>query len=195
MLKLPEYARRMGISRAQAHKLWVEGNLPHPAQKVGPRTILVDVPPDFGLNKPEQRTVVYARVSTPGRTEALNQQKLRILEYCAANSIKVDEIITETASGMNPNRRKLNKILKDPTIGTIVVEHRESLTRFNYELIESALKGREAKIVVVDPEEIEDDLIRDITDVLTSMCSRFYGQRSARARAERAVREACNVDQ
>ena len=36
--------------------------------------------------------------------------------------------------------------------------------------------------------ELEDDLVRDATEVMTSLCARLYGRRSsARRRAERAL--------
>ena len=34
---------------------------------------------------------------------------------------------------------------------------------------------------------MDDDLVRDITEVLTLMCARLYGRRSARRRAESGV--------
>ena len=34
----------------------------------------------------------------------------------------------------------------------------------------------------------DDDLVRDMTQVLTSFCARLYGRRSARNRAEKALR-------
>lgn len=36
-------------------------------------------------------------------------------------------------------------------------------------------------------EEMTDDLVRDMIEVLTSMCARLYGRRGARNRAVRAV--------
>ena len=41
-------------------------------------------------------------------------------------------------------------------------------------------------LVVVEDRGVDDDLVRDVTEVLTSMCVRVYGRRSARRRAERA---------
>ena len=35
--------------------------------------------------------------------------------------------------------------------------------------------------------ELEDDLVRDVTEVKTSLCTRLYGRRCARRRAERAL--------
>jgi predicted site-specific integrase-resolvase len=41
---------------------------------------------------------------------------------------------------------------------------------------------------VVDPAEIEDDLVGAVTEVLTSVCARLYGRRPARTRAIPALR-------
>ena len=45
-------------------------------------------------------------------------------------------------------------------MGTIVVEHRERLSRFGFEYVEAALAGRGARILVMDEGELEDDLVR-----------------------------------
>ena len=41
--------------------------------------------------------------------------------------------------------------------------------------------------MVVDEGELEDDLVRDVTEVMTWLCARLYGKVSARRRAERAL--------
>ena len=79
------------------------------------------------------------------------------------------------------------RLVADRTVGTIVVEHRERLSRFGFEYVEAALAGRGARILVMDEGELEDDLVRDVTEVMTSLCARLYGRRSARRRAERAL--------
>ena len=43
---------------------------------------------------------------------------------------------------------------------------------------------------MVDPGETKDDLVQDMIDVLTGMCARLYGPRSARNRAEKALKAA-----
>ena len=53
----------------------------------------------------------------------------------------------------------------------------------NVEYIEAGLAAMGRGVVVVDPEEVKDDLVQDMIDVLTSMCARLYGRRSARNRA------------
>lgn len=58
----------------------------------------------------------------------------------------------------------------------------------NTELVEAALSAHGRRVVVPDPAEAEDDLVRDMTEILTSFCARLYGRRPARNRAEKALR-------
>lgn len=53
-----------------------------------------------------------------------------------------------------------------------------------------ARPARGGHIVVVDDSEVEDDLVRDMTEVLTSMCARLYGKRGATNRAKKALEAA-----
>lgn len=53
-------------------------------------------------------------------------------------------------------------------------------------------RGRE--LVVVDSAEVDDDLVRDMTEILTSMCARLDGKRAAENRANRALAAAAVAD-
>ena len=91
---------------------------------------------------------------------------------------------------MNGKRPKLRRVLSDPDAKVIVVEHRDRLARFGVEHLEAALGAQGRRTVVADPGETTDDLVRDMIEVLTSMCARLYGRRGARNRAMRALRAA-----
>ena len=91
---------------------------------------------------------------------------------------------------MNDRRRKLNRVLSDPSIGTIIVEHRDRLARMNAGLVESALNAQGRRLIVVDDTELDDDLVRDMTEVLTSFCARLYGRRAAAHKAEAMLKAA-----
>jgi putative resolvase len=69
----------------------------------------------------------------------------------------------------------------------IGVEHGDRLARFGVEHLQAALSAQGRRIVVADPGETTDDLVRDMIEVLTGMCARLYGRRGARNRAMRAV--------
>lgn len=64
------------------------------------------------------------------------------------------------------------------------------LARFGVEYVEAALAAYGRRLVVVEEREVDDDLVRDLTAVLRSMCARLYGRRSARRRARRAIQAA-----
>jgi predicted site-specific integrase-resolvase len=48
-----------------------------------------------------------------------------------------------------------------------------------------AAQGR--RIVVIEPEEMTDDIVRDLHEVIVSICARLYGKRSAKNRAKKAL--------
>ena len=93
----------------------------------------------------------------------------------------------EVGSGMNGSRAKVRRLLADPRVMTVVVEHRDRLGRVNTELVEAALSAHGRRLVVLDDGEGDDDVVRDMVEVLTSLCARLYGRRGARNRALKAV--------
>ncbi|RYQ63622.1 integrase [Bifidobacterium pseudolongum subsp. globosum] len=133
------------------------------------------------------RTVCYARVSSAGQKTDLRRQADRLKAFALSMGVEAPEVVTETGSGMDEHRRRLNRLLADPTVGTIVVEHRDRLARMNFELVENALKAQGRRVIVVDDAELDDDLVRDMTEVLTSFCARLYGRRAAKHRAQAAL--------
>jgi len=111
----------------------------------------------------------------------------RLAAWATAQGLGVTATVSEVGSGLNGSRTKLKRLLADPAVGTVVVEHRERLARFGVEYLEAAMRAQGRRLVVVEDQEVDDDLVRDITEVLTSMCARLYGRRSARRCAERAL--------
>ncbi len=133
---------------------------------------------------------LYARVSAHDQRDELTRQLGRLMSWAADRKLEVTYAVGEVGSGLNGSRPKLRRLLADPKVGTIVVEHRDRLARLGSEYVEAALWGSGRKLVVVDEGEIDDDLVSDMTDVLTTLCARLYGRRSARTRAARALRRA-----
>lgn len=87
-------------------------------------------------------------------------------------------------SGLNGHRARLLRLLGDATVVTIVVEHRDRFPRFGAEYLEAPLSAQGRRLVVVDDGEVDDHLVRDMAEVLTSFCDRLYGRRSAKRGAE-----------
>lgn len=59
--------------------------------------------------------------------------------------------------------------------------------RFGFEYVEAVLMAQGRTVVMIDSAEVHDDLVRDVTEVLTSLGARLYGQRAAANRAKRAL--------
>lgn len=133
------------------------------------------------------RTVCYARVSSGDQKNDLQRQADRLKAFAFNMGVAAPEVVTEVGSGMDDKRRKLNHLLADPTVATIIVEHRDRLARMNAGLIESALEASGRRLIVVDDTDLDDDLARDVTEVLTSFCARLHGRKSAARRAQRAL--------
>jgi len=100
--------------------------------------------------------------------------------------LSISKTVTEIGSGLNGHRPKLMKLLADKSIEAILVEHRDRLMRFGAEYVESALTAEGRRLLVADQGELNDDLVQDMIEVLTSFCAR-YGRRSAKNKAKKAL--------
>ena len=116
----------------------------------------------------------------------MDRQVARLTAWAIERDLAVGQVVCEVGSGLNGKRPGLRRILSDPDAMVIVVEHRDRLARLGVELLEAALSAQGRRIVVADPGETTDDLVRDVIEVLAGMCVRLYGRRGARNRAMRA---------
>lgn len=189
IVNLREWALRQGIHPQTAYRWFREGKLPVPARKMGKLILVGDL---MEANRPTTgQTAVYARVSSSDQKADLDRQVARVVAFATAHGYAVDQVVTEVGSALNGHRRKFLGLLRDPEVTTILVEHRDRFCRFGAEEVEAALAAQGRTLVVVDPSETDDDLVRDATELLTSLCARLYGRRSAANRARRAVELAC----
>jgi predicted site-specific integrase-resolvase len=183
-VNLKEWAQTQGVSYATALRWFKAGKLPVPAYQTG-RLIVIGNPAAAPC---ASATVVYARVSSADRRTDLDRQVARITNWATGRGLSVDRVVTEVGSALNGHGRELLALFRDPSVGTIVVEHRDRFARFGAEYVEAALEASGRRLLVVDPAEVDDDLIRDVTEILTSLGTRLYGRRTAANRAARAVR-------
>ena len=186
-MRLSQWAAQHGMHRMTAWRHYNAGTLPPELQpkKIG-NIVYVLANPDA----PGGRTVGYARVGSAEQKPHLENQANRLWAYAGQNGILLDDVVSEVASGLNDQRPKLRRLLGDPTVHTIIVEHRERLARFGVGMVEAMLQARGGTLIVIDDTEVPDDLVRDMTEILTCFCARLYGKRSAANRARRAMEAA-----
>jgi len=182
-VNLKEWAARNGVGYATARRWFAEGMLPVPARRVGGLILVVD---ESGP-APAGTAVVYARVSSADQKADLDRQVARVTAWATSQGLTVGRVVSETGSALNGHRRKFLALLRDPSVTVIAVEHRDRFARFGAEYVEAALSAQGRRLLVVDPAEVDDDLVRDVTEILTSLCARLYGRRTAADRAARAV--------
>jgi predicted site-specific integrase-resolvase len=188
-VNLKEWAAATGISYATARRRYESGTLPVPTYRLG-RLIMVGEPVTGAATTAAGQTVVYARVSSAEQRADLDRQVARVAVWATGQRLPVDRVVTEVGSALNGRRKKFLVLLRDPAVSTIVVEHRDRFVRFGAEYVEAALAAQGRRLLVVDPAEVDDDLVRDVTEILTSLCARLYGRRAAANRARRAVEAA-----
>ncbi|MGI5135763.1 MULTISPECIES: IS607 family transposase [unclassified Streptomyces] len=182
-MKLSEWARQQGVSYQTAWRWVKDGKMPVPVRQAPSGTWLVDEP----AARPSGRVVAYCRVSSADQEADLDRQAARVVAGANQQGLAVAEVVREVGSGLDGRRRKLHRLLADTSAAVIVVEHRDRLARFGVEHLEAALSASGRQLLVLEAPETTDDLVRDITEVLTWMCAPLYGRRAAKNRAERAV--------
>lgn len=180
-MKLSQYAKKVGVTYKTAWRWYKAGTLD--AYQTPTGMVIVRDP------KSEQpvtgRIALYARVSSADQRTDLERQVQRLRDYAAARGYQVAKEVTEIASGMNDHRPKFLKLLADPSIGTIIVEHRDRGARFGWNYIVALMEVQQRHIETIFPDETKDDLVADFVSIITSMAARIYGRRVSRSKAKR----------
>lgn len=193
MRKLSEYSKLHGVTYRTAYSHFKRG-LISGAYQLPSGTIVI---PDYAkeeVDKPEY-VICYARVSSSENKNNLESQSHRIVSFCNAKGWKVAESIKEIGSGINDNRSKLNKVLKDGIATKIVVEHKDRLTRFGFKYIEELCNKTHCEIVIINNiESQKEDLIQDFVSIITSFCAKIYGQRRSKRKTEKLIKELAEND-
>ena len=184
-MRLSDWGRQYGLEPRTSWQMMKDGRLPDgvEVERVGHRWYVII--PD--TQRPKDRTVLYAHVSSSDQSADLVQQSERLQKFAQKQGWTVDEVVLETGSGLNGQHPKLLRHMRSEGSLRLVVEHQDRLARFGFEMVDAALKGRNGEVVVVENRETDDDLVRDMVEVMTPMCAQIHGKRSARRRAEKAV--------
>ncbi|MBU6515335.1 MAG: IS607 family transposase [Acidobacteriota bacterium] len=183
-MNLSEWAVRQGVHPQTAYRWFREGTSPVPVRQVGRLILVGDLETWISLSG---STVIYARVASADQRGDLDRQVARVTTWATTNGHSIDRVVTEVGSGLNGQRRKFLRLLSDTTVTTIIVEHLDRFARFGSEYVVASLGTNRRRLVVVDDTEVDDDLVRDKTEVVTSFCARLYGRRAAAHRASKTL--------
>jgi putative resolvase len=193
MIKLSKLAKDLGVSKVTLYNWKNEGKIDFIKHKNSNMNFVSFETYNslLGVKQiKEEKVVIYCRVSSSENKSNLDTQKERLISYCNAKGYKVDKVITEIGSGVNDDRPKLIKLLSDNDYTKIVVEHKDRLTRFGFNYLETFTKVLNKEIEVVNNvSSPEEDIVQDFISIITSFCSRIYGKRRSKRKTEQIIKE------
>ena len=145
----------------------------------------------IGKGKTERLTVIYSRVSSRKQKNDLQTQEERIYNWAINNGYKVDMKLQDIKSGMCFTERKdfqkLMSLAATGQLGTLIVENRDRLCRFGFEMIEEMFRKLGAKIIVisnVEDKSYEKELTDDLISIIHYYSMKSYSMRRRLYKAE-----------
>lgn len=142
------------------------------------------LPEDFREIKGKE-IAIYARVSTPKQKKDLENQLSILKQFTNANGyiIKKDYVFSDIASGMNENRKNLNKLLekiKNNEISKLFITNKDRLTRFGFGYFKEFCSLYNVEIIEINETEdksFEAELSEDLIAIIHHFSTKFYGKR------------------
>jgi len=129
-------------------------------------------------------TINYARVSSSDQKEDLVRQIQVLEQFSSANGWQ-HETISDLGSGLNYQKKGLQKLLKrimKGDVGRLVLTHKDRLLRFGSELVFAMCEEFETEVVIVNKSEVEltfeQELVTDMIELITVFSAGLYGARS-----------------
>ena len=185
MVGIGEAATALGVSITTLRRWEREGRLvpEHTAGKHRRYDLAKLKPEIVHAAKDERATVAYARVSSHDQRDDLERQKRLFELYCAQQGWTFD-LVSDLGSGMNYHKKGLKRLLNDilaGRVGRLVITHKDRLLRFGAELVFAICEAKEVEVVILNRGEdttFEDDLAKDVLEIITVFSARLYGSRS-----------------
>ena len=126
----------------------------------------------------EKKNIIYCRVSSKKQIDDLDRQ-VGLLK----SKFNSFDVITDVASGINWKRKGLQTILEyamQRNLGTLVVAHRDRLSRFGFELIKWIVESNGGVLTVLDEcseKSSEQELAEDLLSIVHVFTCKQMGKR------------------
>lgn len=182
LVKIGDAAAMLGVAVSTLRKWETTGEL-LPARKTAGGTRYYDANQLQGLGDADAPTVCYARVSSHDQKDDLERQHAMLEAYCAAKGWR-SQVIKDLGSGMNYRKKGLHELLEmilRKQMRRLVITHKNRLLRFGSELVFALCELQQIEIVIIHKGEqpsFEEDLAKDVLEIITVFSARLYGSRS-----------------
>jgi len=143
--------------------------------------------------------VAYCRVSSQAQKPDLLNQKAILTQFCVARGLANVETIEEVGGGLNFKRPKFLSLVDRVVSGeieTLILAHKDRLTRFGFDLLHHLCAKHGCEILVINDEKLspEREMVEDLMTIVHCFSSRLYGLRNYRKALQTALREKTVVD-
>ena len=186
-----EAAKALGISISTI-RLWDRKGILKPDERTagGDRRYAISslkrIKGDVRLAGDVRNTVAYARVSSRDQKDDLARQVAVLEAFCSSHGFTY-EVIQDIGSGMNYYKKGLKRLLDDileGKVGRLVITHKDRLLRFGAELVFSICEAKQVEVIIINKGdenvrfEEEEELAKDMLEIITVFSARLYGSRS-----------------
>jgi putative resolvase len=140
------------------------------------------------------RTIAYCRVSSSAQRPELANQRAVLEEFTAARGLANVEFIEEVGGGLNFERKRF-VLLMDAVgrgeVATLVVAHRDRLTRFGFEWFAHYAMSHGCELMVLNQQRLspEQEMVKDLMIIVDCFSSRLYGLRNYRRKLNEALEQ------
>lgn len=138
-------------------------------------------------NTEDRLTIAYCRVSSSDQKEDLERQIENVSNFCIARGYRF-KVISDLGSGLNYNKKGLKELIElicSSSIDRIVINYKDRLIRFGFEMIEQLCSIYNVKIEIINmtnDKTYEEELVEDVLSVITVFSARLYGSRSHKSK-------------
>lgn len=187
IVSISKAAKALGVTPLTLRRWHENGKLiPDEITKGGSRRYdLAKLQPELyrAQDPAERKTIAYARVSSHDQKPDLERQADLLDAYCSHQGWTY-EVVTDLGSGMNYRKKGLKRLLDEiieDRVSRLVITHKDRLLRFGAELVFAICEAKDIEVVILNKGEdtsFEEDLERDVLEIITVFSARLYGARS-----------------
>ncbi len=188
LLSIGDAAKLKGVSISTLRRWDAQGVLTPIRTEGGQRRYLFSQVSPHAVSPAGEalRTIAYARVSSHDQKDDLECQKKVLEMYCASRGWEF-EVVSDLGSGMNYQKKGLRCLLDhiiEGKVSRLVITHKDRLLRFGAELVFAICEAKSVEVIILNKGEdttFEEDLAKDVLEIITVFSARLYGARSRKS--------------
>lgn len=145
------------------------------------------------------RLVAYCRVSSAAQKPDLANQRKVLEEFVVVRGLANVEFVEEIGGGLNFKRKRFLALMDEigrREIKTLILAHRDRLTRFGFEWFEHFAKVNGCEVLVLNQERLspEQEMVQDLMTIVHCFSSRLHGLRNYRKKLDEVLKKDAEQD-